>query len=1290
MMGTRPKSPSTPPASPVTPEAMSLDDRIKNLERGEKVLAVATNLSADDIKQNAIGIALEYAGKDLEKVKEDRQKKIESNKIFNGKVTRGVVNLFTHVKDDVFVLKTANRYKNLAIKAIQENNSVNAGEVAISDLREARDRRGVTQSDREILATVENKYKNGKKDHIGDAALERAKLAVENLSGDMDVEYVETSDETLKHDKEVKKDLRDYIIDIASREKGSTKSPLDDPDTDREAMVTKMREGEKGRDAKGGIVKDNYDEIMKDIQEKFSGLFTKEFENFANNSKDAKAIEDHNKALEAIDAYIEKIEFNETKAKIGLAAKEVYNNFGQKLALENNLVLGVAVTALGSSVMGLSKSAFAKSISNSTIVSKGAKIILSTAVGTAAGAIKERRNQRKKNINDALSGEDVERAKARFGVVSVVKKTEEMAKISAVDEKNYEAVIDLVADLMARNKFQNEQQIQLLGYGKRSKEGKLEENSRSNIEEEKLGMFKEISRLRKLMSEYEEKEYAKRSTSVMDFDDEPNHLYEKIEERTKEIAKEFKAVRKEQRMEVMKSAAKAGATAFVVSSVASYVFGHKQLMEEINGLKDGSLKWNGLNLVPVEVDTAIEDATEKVADVATETTVGETIEPKEVPSGARLITEYKDGKTIIGFDTVGDEKIDTPLDLEGLNGSDIDLTDEETFKTVAENLKNEYNIELNREVVTSSHYGEMSIADYLEKQDNAVETGNVDWGKSELRAVFGKPVAISADGMDQYEVSVSGINGGEIPEGAKFFVDLDGNGPGEALEFEIQDGKVVLPADILDTSKVGNGGVANFIGTARVGRVEGDRMISYATAIGKKATMDSTLSASISNEAYAFTATMPNNVGGSETISQFALNSSNENINMSEIFNGVEVDGDDRLPAMFEVDNTRSFSLVGSNLTDGSSETLTFNDYEFSGGYDERYDAFLNKPFFEGKNYLGTPMEWDANGDGIMDASEQLSYFKQMIVRTGTNPYMLGQNASNYGILEPDTLRGIGIDEDLLRRWGIEDGVINSEEDLNIFLEQIKLPENGKYWDNVVNATIDKMEHDLDGGGFRVETITNRVSTYANSNNDFDTTRASTTRVALYPYHYDENGDIEYVGNEGWWCRKYGAEGGKVGDMPLCEQKCIKRIVKHRAPKPVTSDESENVGTGDEGTGDEGTGNEGTGDEGTGNEGTGIEATAGDEGGGSEPVEGNTPKNPEAIHENMGVGDESTNDLDQRGVDETPITEAPVFAENNNIVPEDAAPEQAAADAAEQAAGTTPDLTNSEAIDGYREFTANS
>ena len=1080
----------------------------------------------------------------------------------------------------------------------------------------------------------------------------------------------------------------EYAREVATYKGGAKTKAVKEAREEADALISEV-------DKKGTIA--NYDEVFAKINKDLKGAFAEELGKKAEKH-------DHDVAIAAIDKYIEdNLNVFEADVKTGLDVKEVkYVSAGDRSTLQHGIVTGLAV-ALGTSlVVNVAKSTAIKAVTNSNVVGAIAKVVAAGTIGAIAGRNKKEREQRRGNIKDALSGESKESDGKTFEIVNISEKIDELNKLVDAgfnSQEEYDNASMIIADLRARNKIQNEKHIQLLGF-----------NGRDDVEKSKLEMFKALNKAQKAM----------KGSDFNKNDELESMMTRKLTDLYVKTGDVEKSQRKERVAAALKTAVISAATAAI--SVAAFdmisglahgdgLLGGK-LFSEIKGFANHELKLDGLHVVATGAGAeSLEAVANSAENVEVDTGAGEHLDKG---SGAVLINDDPAGGVEVGLDKDGDGVIDTYLFGEGEQPG-IDLSDESQIAELNESL-NQYGIELQHEQIISSEYGQVSIEDYINNAENSVEVGPVDWSQSGTRVVFGNPVAVAADGMDQYEVNIAAINGGEIPDGAKFFIDLDGDGPGRALEYTIQDGKAIIPADVLDTSRVGTGGVANFIGVARVGEVNAEgNMISYATSFGKTANLSDTLMASVDNDVHAFTAI---DVETGERLSQFAVNPESAEIsNMSEIFNGIEVSGHDRLPSVFTVND------LGDNaepVTLASGEVL--QDYDVSGGYHPEFDAFENTAFKGSDTFLGTPMTWDADMDGVMSPAEELSYIKQLIVRTGTNPYMLGQNASNYGILEPETLENI-IPREKLVEWGITDGVVDSEVELNLMLAAIKQPANAEYWDRLANATINEMESKLSNGGFDVERIANRTATYSNSFGLFDTSGATTQRTILYPYTINESGEKVAIGNVGWWCRKYGAYGGRVGDLPLCEQKGIPRgseasessegientgsensetTETSEAVEDTGSENSETTETSEavEDTGSENSettetseGVEDTGSEGTegsedsetseGVEDTGSEGTEGSEG--NEDI-----KNAAAIEQNMGVHDETTNILDQRGVTEQ--TEIPTFApEGVNVDTTNAADNaaQEAADAAAREVGETPIYTNEELGQLYEQFRAN-
>ena len=741
--------------------------------------------------------------------------------------------------------------------------------------------------------------------------------------------------------------------------------------------------------------------------------------------------------------------------------------------------------------------------------------------------------------------EELEKYRDRKPASDFIESLDEiMAKLdhSPDNESAKEELREKYAEIVARSHFSNEKNIDLIKYKDKDK----------NELEKKLGEAE-----RKLFSD-KELDLAEGSPTNSIINSYTRRLEENYALAEKK-ANAFKA-----RM-IMVNAVQSAVIGAGIGAVADYLSGTpiaQAVREKAAGI---------LGLSPAADET-------EAPEVDSGDEIGEDL--KEFKGKPVLIENDPDGGVSIGIDKDGDGKIDLDEFIRGKGEKPgIDLTDKGQFEELRDELK-EYKIDLQREKIDVSEYGKTSIGEYIDGAESKVDNFNgINWSKSETRVAFGSPTAVVGDGMDKYEVPVWGVNGREIPKGTKLYIDLDNEGPGKPIAFNVENGKAIIPADVLDTSKASSGGAAEFIGRVNTGRMDGDQLISYGTAFGKNADLSTTISAATEEEGFAFTAV---DMDTNENLSQFAVGADNTKIsNLSEIFNGIAVGDSERLPANFTVNDIDDNTV---NITLASGESVSDLDYE--GGYNPEFDSYENTAFMESKSYLGTPIHWDLDGDGQMNAAEEASYLRQMLVRTGTNPFMLGQNASNYGLLEPERLEEI-IPQSKLVEWGISDGVVNSETDLNLLLDNLKMSENAGYYDRLVNATINEMEKQIDGGGFDVETITDRISTYANKE-QFATWQGDIERTIIYPHDADGNP----IGNTGWWCRKYGFEGGRVGDMPLCEQKGVETPGSGEEP---TGDEP----TGEEPTGDEPTGEEPTGDEPTGEEPTGEEPT-GDESTGDE------------------------------------------------------------------------------------------
>ena len=894
----------------------------------------------------------------------------------------------------------------------------------------------------------------------------------------------------------------------------------------------------------GAVKADNYAEVLNQMQQDLKGSLAKEL---VENRQKA------NVAVKALDRYLqENFTIVSADVEVGLAAKHAYSSLQDKNILKYGALVGSAI-GLGSAVIsGISQNKIISTIFGAAPAAAVARVAVAGAIGGAVGLKTKENAQIRDNIRDALglqqasaeptktnaeiaatieqkiktskqakedfdlleaarkaigleqkaptekAESNAEKAKNRFEILSVDKMIAEMNALMSGDGKlkdarNFSKAAELIAELKARNTLQNQQHIQLLGF-----------NGRENVEKSKMEMFKTMNRLKAAMTNSFEWGNQEKTANLIEAKLEQKLKGGKGEIGLSEQIDQTMSLQKKERIDAaIKSAAIAAGTTAMFEVVRNW-----KGIREAMGFKE-----------------------EKV--VSPETL-------KKYGNKPLMIAENQNHEVeAFGFDMNNDGVLNAEKGDVILRGKGFNLTNEQEFYNLRAELRENYHIDLERQAILNNKYGQVSVGSYVEKAKNAIEQdiNKVNWSKSGTKVALSNPFKVGADGGN-YQVSVWGVNGGAVPEGAKLYIDLDGHGPGKALEFAIKDGKAMIPADIVDVKATGNGGMANFIGLARVGEIKNGEMLSYAGVMGKEINLNDKIVAQVAEKGYSFTAWNLNETGDRiSKMSQFAVNEKNQAIsNLSEIFNGVAHGRSDNLPMTF-----LSSENGGEALTLKSGTTIP--KHTILGGYHEEFDSFKNTAFYDNSNssYLGTALKFDVV-DGALDANNEASVVKQMFVRTATNPYTLGQNASNYGILEPNTLaekifKGNKIlMENNLKAWGIVDGVIDSERELDLFMNAMK--QNPIYWDRLANETLNEMEKQLANGGIEVARVTDRVATYANKG-VFDTGRATAESTVFYPYKI-ENGQKVYVGNKGWWVKKWqGMEGGKVGDVAVSNQKCI-------------------------------------------------------------------------------------------------------------------------------------------------------
>ena len=1080
----------------------------------------------------------------------DKYKQAHNTKI--NKLAQIVRNIPFGISDSVRRSVMLSNTRKQAEKAMLETGRLEAGKAAAERYRELKETKAITDKDGKVIiekATEKDIRENAQKtakEKI-DELNEDEKYDENNFVGRVASKAAEEKGDFFKDRKVTLKDKNSeeynsekaqlkemyaaYMLEVVKSSSGTNKGNLAVAKA-REAFEKKLKEADFNQDK---AHYDNHRELLDKIDDEYRGSFASELTGKKASPKR------HQAALDAIDEYLEdRLNLMSGQVKTGLDMKVSTERAADKATLRYGVVLGTLASGLVGGAKAISRSKVLKCLDTAS-GALGVKMILGAAFGGVAGAIKKKQGQRYEEMRQAIGAEKQnDDDKSHYEKVSVgdaVKEIhdlrEELNNGNNIAE-NRAKLLEKLGDLRARTELEEKNKIALLSY-----------DSRDSIEKQRYELVQEARKAREAL-ELDEKH----EVLVTD-------LVAATDKARKDILAKKEVVDKEKHKERVASAKRGAligaAAAFFATMAADRIFHGGKIMTEQKEFW-GSVfnSSNGAGAAELAEAGAAMGAAGVVADKMDDTgginiSKNEDLPYFEVDNKAEMI-DYKSGAAVlieddpqggvaIGFDNNGNGTIDAEEYLVG-GGEEpgVNLVNRESFEEIRDNLKENYNLDLQREVIDSTKYDQIAVNNYLDNADNAVSVKGSIIDADSYNVSLGVPEAdYDVDGMTQYVVNVDG----DYPDGTKLFIDFDGNGNGKVLEFPIENGKVVVPADVVDTNITGNSGVGNFFGRATVGRMDGDKIVSYAEMSGTPLGATDSLTASVTESGYAFTVTDAQG----ESVSTFAVNTQGKMIgNTSAIFNGISVGESDRLPAGF----SRLEGIEDHGTLASGEKVPDVGDYH--GGYNAQYDSSINHPFKSNGNpsLVGIPETWDANGDGVMDAVEETSYFKQQLVRTATNPFVLGQNASNYGLLEPDTLAKNLFNGDAdamtetLKSWGVSGGVVDSEKDLQHLLDHLKMPENSEYYDKLVNSTITEMQEQIAGGGFEQGTLADRISTYINKDGVIDTKGNASIRAVLFPYKTGPNGEKIYVGNKGWWVRKYyGAEGGKVGDLPLCEQKAI-------------------------------------------------------------------------------------------------------------------------------------------------------
>ncbi|MDO4760095.1 MAG: hypothetical protein Q4A33_02210, partial [Candidatus Saccharibacteria bacterium] len=1106
-----------------------------------------------------------------------------------------------------FALK--NYYKT-ALAAIEKTGKRSTGQVAIDDMNRFIDENGTpranskrrqiivdhavkTESERKFDERLFEQSGEGSTDEysgvidpdkaVAERAAQARRAGSANFDQGVKLEAADKNDPVVKAMKKFARAVADYDPNISEEDLKNNKEEAQKRAAARKEILDLLNEEFGGRVS-------NAADIVRMIEHDFGGVTHESLKDPA----------EHNKAVKEIDNYFNKhFHFDRFRmTESGLAVDEMQAaKVSDKLTVKAGLFVGAGVALGASFAGGMARSFVVQHITNSQIVTATAKVLAATAIGARRGYKKTKQEQMKENIDAAL-GLDVKKTKGRVGYDSIMLDvhdiTEKLAKGAADLNKDGnetlslapDSVIKLVGEILARQEF--ERSLNEKDGASKKKGGKInlfKYRSRDQIERDKAEMYKAINDVT-----------ASLRAKGMDVD---KLLKDSKEKALGNIESEYKEIRSAQINERWKKSGEYAAMAFAGAAVATVAWDFmrgKKLIKEIGDLKMGTKKFerHGLKLDVVDVNkpngaTAASLAAEEAINQRGQKNNSinkETLKNKSEtePNGVNikeelearsdkqlLIEDDKQGGQALGFDKDGDGKIGAGeylfddkngdgyiQDDEWLfvgNKPGINLNSESDLATLNAALRRDYNVEILSEPGVGEKIVSMQVGAYVNSQPNAVKGINInDVKEYKQLCSIERPITVRPDdGMELYEVPVDG----KIPDGAKLYIDLDGDGPAAPLEYAITDGKAIVPASVLDLQ---SGGTAKLMGTVRVAKIEDGQFISYTTNLGKKLTSEDMLNTRVRENDGSILSVMKyanaNDTKG-EVINQAAINGEGHTIeNLSETFNGRPAGTINRVPYMMreEVPAAGTAAETVATLNDGTK----IPNYQYSGGYKENFDASLNYMFKEKASYVGTPMTLDVNGDGIIDAAESSAYINQMMVRTATNPYVLMQNASSYGVLESDVMNDLGFTRDVLvNRFGITDGQIDTMDELNLFLEKLKLSENADYYDKLVNGTFKAMRTELDGAQFEIVDLGARKATYLNGNNALDYVNASRSRTAV-TYYKIVNGEKVYVGNKGFM---FGKDNKKpVYDILACEQKGTKNPPKSDLTAERTSDPAaENV-----------------------------------------------------------------------------------------------------------------------------------
>ena len=1128
-------------------------------------------------------------------------------------------------------------YYNVAKKAIKETGNLDAGKAAIEKLKESDFREKRSKSD---AAIVERKWivkEVAEKNKAGEGSeqytFERAKEAFKDSdTKDLATENGEKFEENVENDNaaKIKSALAEYANEYAGKGEEEAKKSFD--------KAMEMQREDLKKESNALEVKGNYDDLLSEVREIVDQV--KNDDKF----KDYSLIDKQKALSTAID---EAVKVNEAKMKAGINTTEVLTA-SEKATLKWGVLAG-ALVGLASGAM---RTATRSSVNR--VVGAAAAGVAGAAIGGFIAGRKMKKDLQRRNVKQALGLDDAEgtagvaegeaNTKAgRFGKllkklsISEVNGEKVDFHMESVDDLRTEmddlianindpdsraAAIDVIARYDAANKLQNlnENKFKLLKF----------KGGRESVEKSRFEITKSKVALKKALKD----------TFGADAID--AELNDAISAKMEEMGADVDSVKKARLNAILVAAGKGALYAGAASLIGRAAFVHgkgaagsvAKWLEEKRVALYQKLFDDGANdylkattffaAVPSlhdqrisEIDEKLEARrqrleTERAAKVKTEVIddSGEAeqkafVEKVRSTKAPMLIEDDPDGGVQIGFDVNGDGDLDQGEFLFG-EGSEkgLLLNTDEGFNTLNEKLeefdlyaeKGDYNIEklvnmTGREFIEDQK-GNTGYMEVVETNINKISS------KSKTLVTIHRPTACyTSEGLDYFEVSIDG----NIPEGACAYVDIDGDGPLEAMKFPIRsDGKVLVPAGVVDAESFAKNGKANFIGRFAVGIEEEDgSFTSFGADSGKFINEDATFMASkkatgsiitvIDNESKdAWAQVAITDEGKRETAS-----------NLSHLFNGDH----GRVPRAFvtgDIDGRDKVIMAGLEVEDF--------DYNEDVGYLVEYDSGANQVFKTNSNnwLVGIPLDADVNGDGIFDEEERARFIRETMIAIGTDKEVLEEYASGLDVLKADKLKDIlfdGDEEKMLKtfeEWGIKgdidnyeelralekvitsrslkpsaiardifggdtgkmqsvfdslgiNGEIDTKEELDIFNKYLELEkmnpneynysylDGAKYYGKLVNGTIDAYQEEIKDAELRLETIVNRQATFSDGNNGWlldDLEVRNNPKKIIYYVKKDEYGNDVYLCNKGFIAeRELGAgKGGKVGVMPNCRQ----------------------------------------------------------------------------------------------------------------------------------------------------------